>query len=86
MMLQIIRKGAEAAIRAEQAAKVTLTISEKNQATLVEINDQVSRLGKTSQDSWWQVINKFFNKIIIIIKDRLFRLIYITKHDYIDSL
>ncbi|CAJ0748859.1 6629_t:CDS:2, partial [Entrophospora sp. SA101] len=47
-------KGAEAAIKAEQTAKVALTISEKNQATLVEINKQVFCLGKTLQDSWWQ--------------------------------
>nr|CAG8566763.1 13537_t:CDS:10 [Entrophospora candida] len=45
---------AEAAIKAEPTAKVALTISEKNQATLVEINNQVFCLGKTLQDSWWQ--------------------------------
>jgi len=39
MILQIVRKGAEAAIRAEQAANLASTIAEKNQATLVEINN-----------------------------------------------
>ena len=59
MMLQIVRKGAEAATRAEQAANLALTITEKNQITLNEIHDQVSNLTKSSQNSWWQVINSF---------------------------
>jgi hypothetical protein len=54
--LQIVRKGAEAAVKAEQAANAALVISEKNQTTLTEIYDQVSHLAKTSQDSWWQVM------------------------------
>ncbi|CAB4382113.1 unnamed protein product [Rhizophagus irregularis] len=44
----------ESAIKAEQAAKEVLIICERNQTTLVEINEQVLR--KTSQDSWWQVV------------------------------
>jgi hypothetical protein len=44
----------ESAIKAEQAAKEALIICERNQTTLVEINEQVLR--KTSQDSWWQVV------------------------------
>ncbi|GBC39449.2 hypothetical protein GLOIN_2v1787433 [Rhizophagus irregularis DAOM 181602=DAOM 197198] len=44
----------ESAIKAEQAAKEVLIICERNQTTLVEINEQVLR--KTLQDSWWQVV------------------------------
>lgn len=63
-MLQIVRKGAEAAIRAEQTAKAALDICEKNQNTLFEINEKISQLTKASQDSWWQV--QIFNKVLLI--------------------
>ncbi|CAB4388469.1 unnamed protein product [Rhizophagus irregularis] len=55
MIFQIVRKGTEAAIKVEQAAKEALIISERNQNTLAEISEQVLRFAKTSQDSWWQV-------------------------------
>ena len=56
MILQIVRKSAEASIRAEETANAALAICEKNQSILVEINDRVLHLTKASQDSWWQVI------------------------------
>ncbi|PKK61583.1 hypothetical protein RhiirC2_870508 [Rhizophagus irregularis] len=55
MIFQIVRKGTEAAIKVEQAAKEALIISERNQNTLAEISEQVLRFAKTSQDSWWQL-------------------------------
>ena len=64
MIVQIVRKGTEAAIKAEQAAKEALIISERNQNTLAEISEQVLHLAKTSQDSWWQVYSN--NKIYSI--------------------
>jgi hypothetical protein len=48
MIVQIVRKGTEAAIKAEQAAKEALIISERNQNTLAEISEQVLHLAKTS--------------------------------------
>ncbi|RGB36313.1 hypothetical protein C1646_814112 [Rhizophagus diaphanus] len=41
MIFQIVRKGTEAAIKAEQAAKEALIISERNQNTLAEISEQI---------------------------------------------
>ncbi|CAG8775792.1 22530_t:CDS:2, partial [Rhizophagus irregularis] len=52
----------ESAIKAEQAAKEVLIICERNQTTLVEINEQVLR--KTLQDSWWQADGQSESKMV----------------------
>ncbi|CAI2194864.1 4294_t:CDS:2, partial [Funneliformis geosporum] len=49
----------------EQAANAALIIGEKNPTTLVEINDQVLRLAKSSKDLWWWVLFKNASKYLL---------------------